>query len=411
MSVVTLFGQSYCLDRDIGQRVAKTLGYQFVPEQALIEQVARDAGLSESSLQACLRRSFSLFSGGASSRRLHVAQVRVALARLLAQDNLVYCGLASLLVPRTIEHVLRVCLVAETDFRVRRATEVEGVSEGKARSLISRADTELVDWGQFLSLGVKPWEPDLHDILLPVHTTTLEDASDLIRENAKRPAVETTPDSQQHMRDFQLAADVLLELAAKRYDVDATAADGKVTVLLKRYPFRPEAQKRRIEHIAKGVKDVNDVEARIGPKVKTPRAWPPVDIDVPQKVLLVDDEREFVQTLSERLQTRQMAPSIAYDGEEALSLMEKDEPEVMVLDLKMPGIDGIEVLRRVKRDHPRTEVIILTGHGSDRERELALELGAFAYLQKPVDINTLANTMKEAYARVALYKQSDDGVP
>jgi two-component system response regulator CpxR len=77
-----------------------------------------------------------------------------------------------------------------------------------------------------------------------------------------------------------------------------------------------------------------------------------------------------------------------------------EEPEVMVLDLKMPGIDGMEVLRRVKRTNPGTEVIILTGHGSDREEALAAELGAFAYLRKPVDIEVLTETMKAAYRKV-----------
>ena len=95
-----------------------------------------------------------------------------------------------------------------------------------------------------------------------------------------------------------------------------------------------------------------------------------------------------------------MTPAIAYDGEQALAMIENDEPEVMVLDLKMPGIDGMEVLRRVKRTHPTTEVIILTGHGSDAEKVLAKELGAFAYLRKPVDIEVLTETMKAAYRRL-----------
>ena len=83
-----------------------------------------------------------------------------------------------------------------------------------------------------------------------------------------------------------------------------------------------------------------------------------------------------------------------------LDFVEKDEPDVMVLDLKMPGIDGIEVLRLVKRDHPLVEVIILTGHGSEREEAMAEQLGAFAYLHKPVNIEVLTQVMKEAYQKV-----------
>jgi len=67
----------------------------------------------------------------------------------------------------------------------------------------------------------------------------------------------------------------------------------------------------------------------------------------------------------------------------------------------MPGIDGLEVLRRVKKEHPDVEVIILTGHGSEKEEAAAMELGAFAYLQKPVNIDVLAQKMKEAYRKIS----------
>jgi DNA-binding response OmpR family regulator len=72
----------------------------------------------------------------------------------------------------------------------------------------------------------------------------------------------------------------------------------------------------------------------------------------------------------------------------------------MVLDLMMPGIGGIEVLRRLKQSHPNIEVIILTGHGSEQEEQLAADLGAFAYLQKPVNIEHLAEVMRDAYRKV-----------
>jgi DNA-binding response OmpR family regulator len=101
-----------------------------------------------------------------------------------------------------------------------------------------------------------------------------------------------------------------------------------------------------------------------------------------------------------------MGSAVVYDGESALSLVKEDEPEVMILDLKMPGIDGIEVLRRVKNTHPNVEVIILTGHGSDADREVCLNLGAFAYLQKPVDIDLLSETLKQANEKIRHKKET-----
>ena len=121
---------------------------------------------------------------------------------------------------------------------------------------------------------------------------------------------------------------------------------------------------------------------------------------MPSKLLLVDDERQFVQTLSERLRLREIGSVIAYDGESALTMIKEEEPDVMILDLKMPGIDGIEVLKRVKQTNPRIEVIILTGHGSEADKEMCMQLGAFAYLQKPVDVNVLSETIKRANEKI-----------
>jgi DNA-binding NtrC family response regulator len=124
------------------------------------------------------------------------------------------------------------------------------------------------------------------------------------------------------------------------------------------------------------------------------------DFSLPSRVLLVDDEREFVQSLSERLVLCDVDSAVVYDGESALDLLGREEPEVMILDLKMPGIDGFEVLRRVKKNNPDVEVIIMTAHGSDKERELCMQLGAFAFLQKPVEIELLSDTLRQAKAKL-----------
>jgi len=115
------------------------------------------------------------------------------------------------------------------------------------------------------------------------------------------------------------------------------------------------------------------------------------------KVLLVDDEQKFVEALSERLQMRDLKNETVYDGEEALSFVDDKEPDVMVLDLKMPGIDGMEVLRRVKKKFPAIRVIILTGHGTDRDEEESRRIGVFDYLKKPTDIEVLVGRIRAAH--------------
>lgn len=115
------------------------------------------------------------------------------------------------------------------------------------------------------------------------------------------------------------------------------------------------------------------------------------------KVLLVDDEEDFVSTLSERLQLRNITTLVATDGEEALQIIDTDKPPVVVLDVLMPGMGGLDVLRQIKRTYPHIQVIILTGRGSTKEGIKGMRLGAFDYLMKPVKIEMLMQKMNEAF--------------
>jgi DNA-binding NtrC family response regulator len=128
------------------------------------------------------------------------------------------------------------------------------------------------------------------------------------------------------------------------------------------------------------------------------------------KLLLVDDEEDYVKTMAERMEMRDVGSRVALSGEEALQMVEEDAPDVMVLDLRMPGINGMEVLERVKREHPHVQVIILTGHGSEKEEEEARRLGAFQYLQKPADTSDLLATVRSAWSKgLQFLKESRDG--
>ncbi len=114
------------------------------------------------------------------------------------------------------------------------------------------------------------------------------------------------------------------------------------------------------------------------------------------KILLVDDEKQFVDTLAERLAMRGFSARVAYDGPQALKAVE-EPTAVIVLDLRMPGMDGFEVLRSVKKSNPQVQVIILTGHGGDAEEQTAYRMGAYNFLKKPMDIDELLNSIRMAY--------------
>ena len=120
------------------------------------------------------------------------------------------------------------------------------------------------------------------------------------------------------------------------------------------------------------------------------------------KVLLVDDEEAFVATLSKRLDKRGLACRTAYSGAEALAALEKAPSlDVVILDVKMPGMDGLEALAEIKSRHPIVEVIMLTGHGTIESAIEGMKRGAFDYLTKPCDIEDLVRKVGEAAQRKA----------
>ena len=115
------------------------------------------------------------------------------------------------------------------------------------------------------------------------------------------------------------------------------------------------------------------------------------------RVLVVDDEENISFLVESALQLDGIETAKANDGYQALSLLKTFSPHAIVLDVMMPGIDGFEVLRKVKKAHPEVQVIVLTGHGSEQDQEVCMQLGAYEYHKKPVDIDRLVKSIKGAY--------------
>jgi DNA-binding NtrC family response regulator len=122
-------------------------------------------------------------------------------------------------------------------------------------------------------------------------------------------------------------------------------------------------------------------------------------IKIPTKVLLVDDEKDFIEMLSLRLKEVGEKITVAYSGQEALDTLEKADIDVVILDIKMPGMDGIETLREIKKKFPLVEVIMLTGHGTTETAVEGMKLGAFDYLLKPADFDDLTAKLEGARKR------------
>ncbi|WDN87257.1 hypothetical protein BuS5_00225 [Desulfosarcina sp. BuS5] len=118
------------------------------------------------------------------------------------------------------------------------------------------------------------------------------------------------------------------------------------------------------------------------------------------RLLLVDDEEDFRKTIAKRLKKRGFAPEEAGSGNECLALLENKAVDIVVLDVKMPGMDGIETLRHIKEKFSETEVILLTGHAVTSDGISGIKSGAFDYLSKPIEFEHLLSKIKQAYNKI-----------
>ncbi|MFH1573123.1 MAG: response regulator [Acidobacteriota bacterium] len=148
--------------------------------------------------------------------------------------------------------------------------------------------------------------------------------------------------------------------------------------------------------------DMDDLAERLNRAVR--KGWDTdeqegddADVAGPVNVMIVDDETEFLDSVKTVLARRNMDVATAESGETALALLKERLVDVMILDVKMPGMDGLDVLRRVKREFPSVQVVLLSGHPSAETAVEGIKQGASEYLQKPPEMDALARTIRRLF--------------
>lgn len=394
MPIISIYSGSFCRQEEVIAALTANRRADLLDERGLLALTAKLHRLPPADLERTLLPVNGPRLFLAVERKRHLAAAKAALAESLRED-MICLGRFGHLIPRSIGHVLHVLLIAEARFRAGRAADLLGVPMAVARARISGDDKDAREWTGEL-LHREPWDPLLYDVVLPMDRKDVDQAVEIIHGHADKDILQPTPQSRQAVVNFRLAAAVELALAREGHAVRVEADSGEIFVYIDKKVIMLSRMEEELRLIASGVPGVRSVNVRLGPEFYQKSMYRKHEPERAVKLLLVDDEREFVHTLSERLLMREIGSSVVYDGEQALAFMDEDEPDVMVLDLKMPGIDGLEVLRRVQTRHPHVRVIILTGHGSREDERQCLELGAFAYLQKPVDIDVLTDLLRQA---------------
>lgn len=398
MPSIALFCSTFTNNDEIIQKLSSSLGLKIINDHDILSDAGRKYGVNTTKLEQALYNKTSVFNHFTLERERCVSYIKETLAENLAKQDCIYAGLVSLLIPSTITHVMKVLLVDNREQRIKRAVAT-GLSEKESARLIKINDQSAIGWADFV-FQKDAFDSSLYDIVIPVSEFTTDEILQLIKENFSKPALIKNNNSIQAIKDFQLTGQIEQVLLEKGYRIDLEINNGQVTFLVNKSTLNFTKLANTLSQLAGAIEGVENVEVKKGKDYRA-SIYRDQDFELPPKVLLVDDEREFVQTLSERLVSRNVGSYAVYDGQQALDFIQDDNPDVMILDLKMPGIDGIEVLKQTKATNPRIEVIILTGHGTIDDEKACMELGAFAYLRKPADIEKLSATINEAYRKIA----------
>lgn len=404
MSSIALFPCNHTPAVDVVDKLAKSLELQVYSDDDLIADTCEKydvdpvSRVAPETIRQMMYKKTSVFNQFTLEKEVVVNKLKSVLAeKLESQEKYLFHGFLSLLVPQNISHVLRVLVVDSKSSRVEQA-EAEGFSAKEAKKRVRNHDVSAYAWADFL-YRKEAYDKKLYDLVIPAKNKTLEDITEEIVKCYHTTSVLRTIQSQKAIDDMIRAVRIERTLLLNGHKLGVEVDGGKVTVIVRKSVFNFSKLTAELTELVKKTDGVEKVKV-VQDSDYDVSIYRKQTFELPSKVLFVDDEKEFVQTVSQRLISRDVGTYGVFSGEEALDLVSEDRPDVMVLDLKMPGLHGVEVLRRTKEIAPEVEVIILTGHGTSEDMEQCMKLGAFAYMNKPVNIEELSDTITKAYEKI-----------
>ncbi|WP_419175567.1 response regulator [Desulfosediminicola sp.] len=400
MSSIAIYPCTSIPASDVVKDIAESLDLTLYKDNDLFADTSRRYGTSIDKLEQALYGKTSVFNQFTLEREKLVNQLKSVLGeKLVSKEEFLFSGSISFLISDQISHVLKVLLADTKQSRIDNAIVEGKVSEKEAQKNIRNDDLKVYYLADFL-FKKEAYDASLYDLVVPLEGKSREEIVSVVSQYFHKTSVLRTSESQLEAEDLLHECRVNFALLNSGHKVKVFVKDGLVKLKVEKSVLNFTKLVNELKTIVTNQVDaVKEVVVEKSPEYND-SIYRRQKFDLPSKVLFVDDEKEFVQTVSERLISRDVGTYGVFNGEEALNVIAEDRPDVMVLDLKMPGIYGIEVLRRAKEMAPEVEVIILTGHGTHQDMMDCMQLGAFAYMNKPVDIGELSANIKAANEKV-----------
>ncbi|MBM9603049.1 response regulator [Desulfopila inferna] len=394
MSSIAMFPCKYTPVAGVIGELSTALELQIYADEKFIADTATEHNVHPDKIKEMMYGKTSVFNQFTLERELMVNRMRSVLAEVLdTHTAYLFHGFFTLLIPQRIAHVLKVLVVNKKQSRIDRAV-LEGMSLKEAKRAVRNHDFSAYSWSDFL-FQKEAYDKSLYDLVIPAAGKKQEELVDEITKRYHTTSVLRTAESQRAIDDFKIEVEVERILLNNGHKVKVSVEEGRINLVVQKSVYNFNRLVEELSELAAKAGGAGQVNVTRGADYNE-SIYRRQKFELPSKVLFVDDEKEFVQTVAQRLISRDVGTYGVYNGSDALDLIAEDRPDIMVLDLKMPGLHGIEVLRRTKELAPEVEVIILTGHGTNEDMEKCMKFGAFAYMNKPVDIEELSETIKKA---------------
>ena len=314
MSIIGVFSGTFCNDEPVMRELHRQTGYKMVSDQEMVHKASELCGLSESKIERAFTAKTSVFNNFTHEKERSIAHLKLAVAQQLLEDEVIFNGFCCHLIPSKVTHALRVCLIADLKFRKETAEKEMGISEKDALALIRKQDEDRAAWVLDCRGKKDPWDATLYDMVIPMDKSEVEKVVSDMGSNIKSDLLKPSESSRKAAQDFLLSASVGAALTREGHNAAVEAEEGAVTIIINKHVLMLSRLEEELKSIASRLPGVVSVSTKVGKDYYKADIYRKFDFEAPSKVLLVDDEREFVQTLSERLLMRDMGSAVAYDG-------------------------------------------------------------------------------------------------
>jgi cytidylate kinase len=266
MAIITISQGSYSKGKEVAEKLAKRLGYECISRGVLLE-ASKEFNIEEIQLVRAIHDAPSILDRIGYRKEKYIASIQAEILKHFRKDNVVYCGLAGHFFVKDVAHVLKVRIIADLDERIKREVQREGITRKEALRILQSDDEERRRWSTHL-YGIDTHNPELYDLFIHIKKITTDDAVHIICETLALERFKTSPESQQHMEDLALAAEVRAALVDLEPDVDVIASKGSVQIHTAALLTRERNVVNDIEVIARSIDGVSEVA--VGAKPKNP---------------------------------------------------------------------------------------------------------------------------------------------